>query len=889
MIKKLLPIFGTLSIVAASTSIVGFSFSNKVKSSIEAKIRNYINISSLIARGAIIGQKKDAPDGNGQGVALTYGSRYMNDQKMGNLINGELGNAKDMKVSQLVSSMFSVDNVFSNPYTVANWGSFNNGVTTGGLDLEMKNNKIDKNKGLTGESQFAKTFGLISGVFSMLFATDFSAETIAPLLEQLLPTSLVANTVKNMIATQDATLLEVLDPIINGKLTEKTLFAQIQSIINEDDLHTLEKPITEFTFKDVFDQRINDFWKGLAEILFSGTDLPGETPKSYKEWLKGITDAKTATKGFEGISIAFNDVLIDGVAKVLKYLRTLLIYMQEFQRDAELIGSQGIDHQHLFKHDETNGQTAIRIRGSKYINPNDVITNEVNKANDENKIIRWTKTGNKYSQVINLQQIFGLLQNLLSFDENDPNGYALQRVLFTTLFGNALDRDNKIQAETPIWDKIVDPLIRSVIPSVGVFDPVIKGILDKALYSIPMMIGSDFGFYDEKDQGMTIQTLLGILNPLLGFILAKIFPGEINKEKRDKITKVFREFKTEVDEDSKNPQKFNHIFSSLFKGNLIDELTPLIESFIGGTFKIPPGLNIKKLLTMKMGDLLSMFGLNIWDSANMLYGLKEKSLSDIIDTVANEFEVVRNRTMIQSQSYLLNLGTLDTIFNALNAKVVFTFKDRNQIQNVWLKTQIELIPKKEWDIVSALLIGLAWGEKHNAESIEKVIIKASSEISWNKDTTSLPSFLLGIENNKTTGIFTFRKNSLLDGVQQLYGHNIVENPIIEKGNKKTIASIVNNLTTLSTWILDDSLPKYVQERIAPYFNKDLWTTELIDYSGVASQTEPGVIKYYLKYTNPNTHKETKYEVGLLKGVFQVDGQWTTETPNWVINTIIRKD
>ncbi|AVP49174.1 MOLPALP family lipoprotein [Williamsoniiplasma luminosum] len=917
MLKKLLILLGTTSIMAASVTVVGFSFANKTLASIEAKVRNYINISSTVARGAIVGQKKDAIDGNGAGIALSYASSYMNGQKLGDVVEGDLGNLKDIKVSQLLSSMFNDVNVVKKPYTVANWASFNHDVEPNvGLNLEMddKGKTIDVNKGITGKSSFADTFGLITGVLSMLLSIDFDGGANAPLIESLLSTSLVSGPIKGMMGdkTPGSSILEKLDPIIKGGLTDKTLFEQLKDAMSEDDLKNPET----LKFGEVFEIRTKQFWQGLAEILFSGTKtfLNPETAKTeYNNWMKYVADkgAEAIFGTKDKINVTFNWMTIDGIAKIIRYLRTLLVYVQEFQKLADKLPiDKIIDHNHLFSIDidQTNGKVAADIwKEGLYINPSDVINNGSNQINASSGYVRWTNKNGTYAQVINLQQVIGLLQNLLSYDEKDSKGYAMERVLFSTLFGNTLDKNkNKIQdAKTPFWDLIANPLltelVKSLLGDLSWAWPILEGVLDwnNTLYSIPMMIGSNFGFHDKVNPSTgSIKELLDKLFidiPFVGKPIKKILSLVFkDPDKQAKAETLIENFKNEVDEDSKpeiTNKKFGNIFKQLFDGNLIDQITPIIEGIAGIT--MPKGLNIKKILSTPIDVILKKLGLNIFDDANFLYGLKEKTLTDLIDAVASEFEVVRNRRMLESQTYLLSLGTVNTLLDSLTTKVKFSGFNTEAIKNTWIKSKLD--KHEDWDIISGAMIGLAYGIGEEAKDYKVTLNLKGESIEYKGksiDGASIPTWILGVQKNKEN-MLNFREGSILDGLQKFYGHNSKENPIIKNGNKKSITKTVSAITYLSGWIANTSLVQYVEKNIAPYFKKELWTTQLIDYEGMDSPTLKGLIEYYLKYKNPDNGKITKYKVTLIKDAWEsqtsIQHNWTTKTPHWIISSIVRED
>ncbi|ATZ17374.1 MOLPALP family lipoprotein [Williamsoniiplasma luminosum] len=921
MLKKLLILLGTTSIMAASVTVVGFSFANKTLASIEAKVRNYINISSTVARGAIVGQKKDARDGNGAGIALSYAGSYMNGQKLGDVVDGDLGNLKDIKVSQLLSTMFNEVNVAKNPYTVANWGSFNNHVDPDvGLNLEKDGEKIDVNKGITGKSSFADTFGLITGVLSMLLSIDFDGGANAPLIESLLSTSLVSGPIKGMMGdeTVGSSILEKLDPIIKGGLTGKTLFQQLKDAMSEDDLTNPET----LKFGEVFVIRTKQFWQGLAEILFSGTKTFGpdqeKAKTEYDNWMTYV-----ANKGAEAIfgtedkiNVAFNWMTIDGITKIIRYLRTLLVYVQEFQKLADKLPiDKIIDHNHLFSIDidQTNGKVAANIwKEGLYINPSDVINNGSNQIKASSGYVRWTKTGNTYAQVINFQQVVGLLQNLLSYDKEDSKGFAMERVLFSTLFGNTLDKYKKKigSAKTPFWDLIANPLLTELVKSLlGNYSwawPILKGILDwdNTLYSIPMMLGSNFGFYDKVNTYTSTGSIKELIDKLfidipfgigkpIALVLNLVFKDDPDKQK--KAETLIENFKNEVDEDSKEElakQKFGNIFKQLFDGNLIDQIAPIIEGIAGIT--IPKGLNIKKILSTPIDVILKKLGLNIFDDANFLYGLKEKTLTDLIDAVASEFEVVRNRRMLESQTYLLSLGTVNTLLDSLTTKVKFDGFKTDVTKNKFI---IDNLNTHDWDIISGAMIGLAYGVGDVSKEVTVTLKPINAEpIKYQGKTidgASIPTWILGVQKIEGKGMLNFREGSILDGLQKFYGHNSTENQIIKNGNKKSITKTVSAITYLSGWIANTSLVQYVEKNIAPYFKKELWTTQLIDYEGMDSPTLKGLIEYYLKYKNPDNGKITKYKVTLIKDAWEsqasIQHNWTTNTPHWIISSIVRED
>jgi MOLPALP family lipoprotein len=248
--KKLLSFVGALTITASSVTVVAFEYANLVKSSIEAKIRNYINISSLLARGTILSQKSVGDQGqstDGQDFSLEYVSKYLYGKEITDFFNdSSFQGISDQTVRSLLGSMFNLSSAHDAVYTVKSNSDFQS-------DLALHD---DITVGKKGEEPIMNTMSLLTAATSILFGNDFSATSSANFLETLL--SAGESSILGMFT--GGTIKSIQDFLFD-KNHNQSLFNKISTALSEEDLINQfpDRQITSLTFQEVFNFRQIEF------------------------------------------------------------------------------------------------------------------------------------------------------------------------------------------------------------------------------------------------------------------------------------------------------------------------------------------------------------------------------------------------------------------------------------------------------------------------------------------------------------------------------------------------------------------------------------------------------------------------------------------------------
>lgn len=889
--RKLLSILGTITIASSSITALGLQYGNKVQSSILKRIKNYTDVSSLLARATILSQEENSQTG-GRGFSLDYASSYIDSRNIGDFFPSEAslaGAPKDTKSRILLGSMFDYSN-------------------SGQIFIpQLKDSNLvlnpDPKVGKTGNSELINTFGVISSVLQILLGNDFN-EGLAPMIYGLLNSSAVTGAG----ASIKDSLPDIGKNYLKNPATSNWIFDELGDIWSEDDLITASgKAFTELTFDDVFKVRQNNFWMGLSRILFSGY---GADWKSTDDAIKSAsTSQEKALKAIptegQDFNVVPNGILIEGIFHLIKYFRTLGVYY-------ERILSQAVDYNkitgrnHLFDNQKVNGvwlsERISAVATEAYAPSANIVANT---SNDKQKISIWSEEKingeSKYYQLINFQSLIQFFTKLFVVDRtNDHQSLVTQQAL-AILLGIPLAKEDATiknpNVNNPFADVILAPALNAIgdylgqrvdidilgstvhIEGLGGLLSQIIGILRSVLADgTPMWnnlamtndanvkVGILGGLSiveikaEDKDAPFSFATYLStLLTRIKNSALIKLAPEDI-KAMVNKIYDVGMQFVAKINQErSENPayekQNFGNPFRGLMDGELLASIYDLIDGtgFIeipGAVRKVIPNLNT--LFTTKLGEVLGAFNVAGEDWPIYLYGLRNKTISEVVETIGNQFETNRYKKLEDNQDYLFNARAAERMLKPLaNNAVKIEFKGEVPES---IKDLIDA--NGQTNLVFAALVALTYEQDIKTITIDG---KSTNE--------AFLSFVLGITTTADGG-YIYREGSFFYGLMLLYGYrNTEEPPALRTTSKITLQKIVNALTILINWMREKSIPEYVDQYFTPYFVKG-WKTKYVSSEGVNQPNVHAFIEYDLIKTQ--NKKSITYRVRLERNAWNPD-------------------
>ncbi|WFQ95212.1 MOLPALP family lipoprotein [Mycoplasma feriruminatoris] len=533
---------------------------------------------------------------------------------------------------------------------------------------------------------------------------------------------------------------------------------------------------------------------------------------------------------------------------LIDLLKAFSIYQKVIEEKSDkTLNYSTMDPLHLFSKDKTNSEFLYEVLNT---NLKDIYNN---KNNEQIK---------QEINSIDLKQLIKFFKNTLVFDKEDKHGYKLQKFV-VMLLGSASEqeKDNDIKNNfllKPAYDwyeknkekvkKIITKQLEK-IESIKAFASTISNFTP-TLFKIIKAFHQDL-----VEQGLN-QKLNSELKPLLG--LAKGILPTLGLDK--KIVEFL---------DSKALKDFlNNPFLALYKQDFLKEVYILINQLSGKEIinnQIIDNIsNIYNFTTLKLDKFANYLlglvkkpvdGKNSFDEFQFLYSLKDLSISDII----NNLESFYNK---ENSSYIFNLdnfkGLLDSIFNK-NITASFKYKDQELKTNNALSTILALLALNPNNVKELKV------EAKNVNKLSDQIKKAIDEKQYGLASV----LLLGYNNSEKK----FYKDSILDNAANLFGHN--DKDLNKEASKNAINILIKSYLELINWFQNVSLKKYAQDNFAVYLDQNNWSTELIEQKGtIDNLNEPLIIKYVLKYIDPNdNNKNWKYNV-VIKRTSNLEQPWT---------------
>lgn len=881
--RKLLAVLGTVSIISSSMAITSCATVGGIQALIIKKVGNYINISSLLARGTILSQVNNGQQESvdGRGFSLDYATQYLQEKKITDFFGEkDYKFTKDDSVLSFFGSMYGNTSA-TDRVTVKKFSDF-----TTNLNLAD-----DVNQGRTGAAPFLNTYNLITGIVSLIFGSDFSAISSGTLLENLL--SSFDDKIGSMIGLD--TIKSILNFIRikdNEDKPGEWIFKSLSSLLDEKDLLAdSDKELTDFSFDEVFQKRKVLFARGIIELLFSGNEafLKKTDKEKWKaiengEWTKLIARSiANKSPEEEKINVAINALFFEGLAKVLKYLRTVFFFVQsiEISDDTNVENildiSQISDPYYLFSNKVDNSRYIYKKLEAKYVNPKTVLV----ESEERPKIVQWIKNkkDNSLAQTINIQSIIAIFQNLFSVDLiKDPNGYAMQRIL-AILLVVPLSEQSKDDKGNPVGDLILDDLVKELL--VALTGESLVGLVSRSIFSgLRTTLVSSWPLWKDPESGLSFLSLLAMIRTLI---------LKDNPEAQKVIEKLENEIKEEkkrVDND-KN-KEFNSMYGNPFRFLFSGKLLPKIFEAINSIVAIPQKVqnifqSLSGFLTTKIDNIIKAFDLDLGNYEMYLFALKTESLTTTFNSIAREFEIRHYQSIDQMQKYLVNLGVVQSVLDTLNTNVAIKFTN-NQIPKEFVD-DFYWFDKENFqtNIINALLIsGLSFNSIESLKINEDIWIQ-------NKTNVSYLTFLLGHSRNDKNVIY-FRENSLFGKLEQFYGHwvNGAVNPWPEKVNeinRDSIRKVISESILLGNWFKNRSLKEYIAYYFEPYFNSKRWSMQMISYDNIQDTSKEAKIIYKLIYKNIENKTISTYQVVIKREKQDRDNNDWFDLGKWKIGSI----
>ncbi|WFQ94389.1 MOLPALP family lipoprotein [Mycoplasma feriruminatoris] len=810
--KKLLIGFSTFSLLVSSSSVVSCTITHQFKNNHLDQIKLLLNTSAIAAQSVILSDK------NTTNISTDYSLRTFSQTKITDLYKND---AKKLADKYVTDKKASYEYQFKSMFLTlqsSNWteqlkkvAQLNKDNKTTNLDLAWNDTSTK-----TTDNNLFKTLSLVSAGFNFLFSGDFTANQQGNLINNFLSnqSGLLETTVFNN--NKFSSLLDSLNSIEDNKFFNlaNSLFSQPEWV-NEIDK---DNNLNQKTLKNILDSSSQKLWEQI---------LPKDENQEFKiDWSKIFTPLIDLLKAFS----IYQKIIEEKSDKTLNY--------------------STMDPLHLFSKDKTNSEFLYEVLN---INLKDIYNN---KSNEQIK---------QEINSINLKELIKFFKNTLVFDKEDKHGYKLQKFV-VMLLGSASEKEENNDIKNnfllkPAYDwyeknkeKVKKIITRQLekIESIKAFASTISNFTP-TLFKIIKAFHQDL-----VEQGLN-QKLNSELKPLLG--LAKGILPSLGLDK--KIVEFL---------DSQALKDFlNNPFLALYKQDFLKEVYILINQLSGKEIinnQIIDNIsNIYNFTTLKLDKFANYLlglvkkpvdGKNSFDEFQFLYSLKDLSISDII----NNLESFYNK---ENSSYIFNLdnfkGLLDSIFNK---NITASFKYKEQEQKLETKNNL-----------STILTLLALNP-NNVKDLEVKVNDDKNKLSdqikkaiEEKQYGLASVLLLGYNNSEKR----FYKDSILDNAANLFGHN--EKDLNKEASKNAINILIKSYLELINWFQNVSLKKYAQDNFAVYLDQNNWSTELIEQKGtIDNLNEPLIIKYVLKYIDPNdNNKNWKYNV-VIKRTSNLEQPWT---------------
>lgn len=800
--KKILIGLSTFSLLVSSSSIVSCTITYQFKNNYLDQLKMILNTSSIAAQSIILSDK------NTTNISTDYSLKTFSQTKISDLYKNEEKKLADKYVVdkkatyeyQFKSMFLSLENQKWTE-TLKKITTIDKNNQTTNLDLAWN----DQNTKTTDNNIF-KTLSLASAGFNFLFSGDFTPNQQGDLINNFLSNqfNLLESTVFK--DNQFTNLIDQFNNIDNNQFYNfsNSLFTQPEWI-NSDK----ENNLTKKTLKEILESSSKKLWDQI---------LPKDDKQDFRiDWSKVFKPLIDLLKAFS------------------------IYYEQIDQKTDKNLTYQTMGPLHLFSKEKTNSEFLYEILNT------DLQTIYKNKSEDEIK---------QEINSINLKKLISFLKNTLVFDKEDKHGYKFQKII-VMLLSSASQKESQNDITNNFllkpfytWYEQNQELVKKIITSKLEKIESIKPYASFISNITPILFKVIKAFHqDLTEQGLN-KKLSSELSSYLSLAKTILPTLKVDKKVIDFL-------------DSKSLKEFlNNPFLALYKQNFLKEVFKLINQLsnkeVINNQIIDNISNVYNLTTLKLDKLLNyLLELIKKPSASktslnefqFLYGLKDLSISQIINNLSTFYNK-------ENLDYIFNLNNFQNLLKAIfNKNITTSFKYNNNDKE--LKTQNNLstiltILGLNSNYTKDLKIEIK-DDKNNISTKIKQLIEQ-------KQYGLISVILLGFDADKKQ----FYKDSILDNVANLFGHN--DKDINKEASKNAINILIKSYLELINWFQNVSLKKYAKDNFSTYLDQNNWSTELIDKKGnIENLNEQFIINYVLKYKNPkNNNQNWKFKVSLTR-------------------------
>ncbi|UWD35343.1 MOLPALP family lipoprotein [Mycoplasma cottewii] len=798
--KKLISVLTTTSLLISSISTISCTYTKNFAYNVTNQMKMYMNISSIAAQSAILSSSDDQDQSFGN-ISTDYSLQTFAQTQIKDLFKGESLNLMNKFVidkNQRKDDKLTYENQFKSMF-----GDLSNKKWTETLQNVMPQRSTPKtpkfnwnnNKTKTTSNSLISTLTLISGGLAI------ASDDILPNQQGVI--------IGNILADKNG----LLESTAFTKKDGKTVFSDL--------INTLNK----FTDESKENNKFNTLYI-VYELLKHATDNPS--------WLDNIKNETKISDILKISSEAFwssifikkeegKDQSVDWInvaKKGIDLLKAVGVYQRAIELKEEKITDKNYDK---FSKTQIFSTTKNNIE----------FLNEILSLKIEDVYSEFNKDITKIKQNINSINIKSILNFIRSRLTTDENGYNLQRII-VMLFGSPNDDIKQAPILSEFYKKIEDIKLfgKSKLPEI--LKPFVDFVLQQEIEGIIPAIQKDLV---EQGENKEFKKEYNRINDFVRLIL--IFLGISNTIPNTE--KILAFLSSEGwSEFLENP------YIALYKGKyFFRDVFFLINEIKGADF-IPDDisenlLNIKAALNLKLDKIIDFVSKKInkdkgIDGLQYLYGLKDKTIREIIDDICKQFKVDDNDT-----KYILNLLNINALVDRIfNSNITLTFKNKEQNgQSFKTNNSVSTI---------VALLGLT---ENNFDEVELKIdnnalanqdVKQIQEAMKNKKYALAGTIILGFNPNQPN---KFVEKTVLEALSWLFGHRDQKQDLV---TINTTRALIKAYLDLVNWFTNKSIADYEKDNLSGWLDQNKWKTKFLDVEGdINNSSEIVKIKYELSY------------------------------------------
>ncbi|AEM68697.1 MOLPALP family lipoprotein [Mycoplasma putrefaciens] len=817
--KKMLSVLAAASLVSSSLGTISCTYTKKITHDVLDQIKIYMNVSSIAAQSILLSDQENGSISTDYSLQ-TFAQTKLKDlyQKDALQLMKKYVKSKDEQEKDPLDLTYELQfkSMFGD-LSFKNWTS----VLRNTLHPErnpVKDLNVNWNEQTrTTSNSLISILSIVSGVVSLLLGDDFNSQQQGRLISDFIskPGQLAATVFNNDLDFSD--LIKTLNAFTD-KNNDNKKYSKILSL--------LDKITSEPEwFKDI------KLESKVSEILEKASKKFWESVKTYLD--------KSKDKDWEIIAQAGADLL-----KAIAVYQKAIEVNEDSEKDFPLKQKSA---RRIFKKDKDNSEFLKLVLDQKLSN--------VYKQKDLNTL----------KQTINSLNIKSFLKFLIDRlnSKNDEHGYNFQKVVLL-IFGSPEANDIK---KSPVMKEfyqgletgdLVGKILKQFIPNLpSGFDDFLKVFFKNTLTDLVSALQEDL---TDQATGKKFSKKLNE-SKLTDFIRhISTFFGSVGRSIAVFLTsKGWNEFE-------QNPYK------AIYNG---EDFFPAIYQLVNDTSQssediIPVNIhsnikNLRSFLNQPLDKLLTFIANKIsnnkgFDTLQFLYGLRSKSIYEIIVDLGKEFQVDK-----QDDLYIINLLNINALINRIfDDKISLKFKTTKTADS----KEKELETKNNLATILTLLslteanskeIKLEIKDNSNYKSAKNSIEAAIK----NKQYTVAASILLGFDPNSDGSKFV--EGSILEAFSWLFGQNTKDiNPIASKNATKALVQAYINLVN---WFQSVSIAEYAKDFLDDYLDQKNWKVEFDRYIGQLSEINKDFeIIYNL------SRKQNKYQVTISRSK-NINGTW----------------